>query len=113
MYPKILRRTSGVILSSRNIYRQFSSKGNFDINAFVDNFLRETKELPHATDPSKSSRALRHLVKSKKLMFTDMENCPEKFFLAHRLLSSIGLGGFGVRFTGKYRNADTRVIWPC
>ena len=27
-----------------------------------------------------------------------MSECPEKFFLAHRLLSTVGLGGFGIRF---------------
>jgi acyl-CoA oxidase len=31
-----------------------------------------------------------------------MKNSPEKFFLAHRLLSSVGLSGFGIRFTVQF-----------
>jgi acyl-CoA oxidase len=31
-----------------------------------------------------------------------MEESPEKFFLAHRLLSTVGLGGFGIRFTVQF-----------
>jgi hypothetical protein len=31
-----------------------------------------------------------------------MRDAPEKFFLAHRLLSTIGLGGFGIRFTVQF-----------
>ncbi len=54
------------------------------------------KDVPKATDPAQSSRELRKLVKSKVLKFTDMSECPEKFFLAHRLLSTVGLGGYGV-----------------
>ena len=36
------------------------------------------------------------------LKFTDMRDNPEKFFLAHRLLSTVGLGGFGIRFTVQF-----------
>ena len=43
-----------------------------------------------ATDPAQSSRELRKLVKSKALKFTDMQENPEKFFMAHRLLSTVG-----------------------
>jgi len=35
-------------------------------------------------------------------MFTDMSDNPAKFFLAHRLLATVGLGGFGIRFTVQY-----------
>jgi len=45
---------------------------------------------------------LRRLVKTNLLKYTDMQDAPEKFFLAHRLLSSVGLGGFGVRFTVQF-----------
>jgi acyl-CoA oxidase len=31
-----------------------------------------------------------------------MKDEPEKFFMAHRVLSSIGLGGFGIRFTVQF-----------
>mmetsp|Transcript_51514 Transcript_51514/g.103449 ORF Transcript_51514/g.103449 Transcript_51514/m.103449 type:complete len:110 (+) Transcript_51514:589-918(+) len=31
-----------------------------------------------------------------------MSENPEKFFLAHRLLSTMGLGGFGIRFTVQF-----------
>jgi acyl-CoA oxidase len=31
-----------------------------------------------------------------------MSENPEKFFLAHRLLSTVGLGGFGIRFTVQF-----------
>ena len=55
--------------------------------------------VPTATDPAQSSQELRKLVKSGVLKFTDMSECPEKFFLAHRLLSTVGLGGYGIRFT--------------
>jgi acyl-CoA oxidase len=48
------------------------------------------------------SKVLRRLVKSGVLQFTDMSEAPEKFFLAHRLLSTVGLGGFGIRFTVQY-----------
>ncbi len=36
------------------------------------------------------------------LKFTDMSHCPEKFFMAHRLLATVGLGGFGIRFTVQF-----------
>lgn len=41
-------------------------------------------------------------MQSGLLQFTDMSEQPEKFFLAHRLLSTIGLGGFGIRFTVQF-----------
>lgn len=74
----------------------------FDHEKFTKEFLAEVKDVPQATDPYKSSQALRKLVKSKTLLFTDMRDNPEKFFLAHRLLSSVGLGGFGIRFTVQF-----------
>ena len=62
----------------------------------------QVKGVHSATDPAQSSNALRELVKSKLLKFTDMSENPEKFFLAHRLLATIGLGGFGIRFTVQF-----------
>lgn len=74
----------------------------FDHETFTTAFLAEVGDVPSATDPAKSSAVLRRLVKSGVLQFTDMSEAPEKFFLAHRLLSTVGLGGFGIRFTVQY-----------
>ena len=74
-----------------------------DERGFTERFLDVVRnDLPLATDPAKSSQLLRRLVKSELLRFTDMRAAPEKFFLAHRLLSSVGLNGFGVRFTVQF-----------
>ena len=78
------------------------ASSHFDHAAFTDAFLKEVVDVPKATDPAKSSAILRRLVKSRVLQFTDMVRAPEKFFLAHRLLSTVGLGGFGIRFTVQY-----------
>jgi acyl-CoA oxidase len=75
---------------------------DFDVDSFTSDFLAEVHDVPFATDPAQSSAILRRLVKSSVLEFDDMENAPEKFFLAHRLLSTVGLGGFGVRFTVQF-----------
>ena len=74
-----------------------------DHATFTEKLLELVKdELPLATDPARSAQLLRRLVKSEVLRFTDMRDEPEKFFLAHRLLSSVGLNGFGVRFTVQF-----------
>jgi len=74
-----------------------------DMESFSKNFLATvTPDVYDASDPAKSAAILRRLIKSKLLMFTDMRDAPEKFFLAHRLLSTIGLGGFGIRFTVQF-----------
>jgi hypothetical protein len=59
----------------------------------------QVRDVDTATDPARSSALLRRLVRSGLLRYTDMRDAPEKFFIAHRLLSTIGLGGFGIRFT--------------
>ncbi|GMH76486.1 hypothetical protein TL16_g07103 [Triparma laevis f. inornata] len=82
--------------------REFSSASGFDHGQFTKDFLAEVQDVPMCTDPATSSQALRSLVKSKVLKFTDMSENPEKFFLAHRLLSTVGLGGFGIRFTVQF-----------
>eukprot|EP00501_MAST-03F_sp_TOSAG23-6_P000938 GSMAST32.ASY1.ANO1.974.1 assembled CDS len=74
----------------------------FDQEKFTEKFLAEVKDVPMATDPLQSSNVLRTLVKSRVLNFMDMVNAPEKFFLAHRLLATVGLGGFGIRFTVQF-----------
>ncbi|GMH86158.1 hypothetical protein TrST_g2029 [Triparma strigata] len=82
--------------------RLFASGAGFDHEKFTQDFLAEVQDVPVCTDPATSSQALRSLVKSKVLKFTDMSENPEKFFLAHRLLSTVGLGGFGIRFTVQF-----------
>lgn len=62
----------------------------------------QVRDINTATDPARSSAILRRLVKSGLLRYTDMRDAPEKFFLGHRLLSTVGLGGFGIRFTVQY-----------
>ena len=74
----------------------------FDHEAWTADFLEAVKDVPNATDPAQSSELLRNLVKTNLLKFTDMSEAPEKFFLAHRLLSTVGLSGFGIRFTVQF-----------
>lgn len=76
--------------------------GAFDAGKFTEEILAIVDKVPEATDPYKSSEILRELIKSKVLRYRDMEEAPEKFFLAHRLLATIGLGGFGIRFTVQF-----------
>ena len=52
--------------------------------------------------PSYRHTLSRPLIRTNLLSFTDMRDAPEKFFLAHRLLATVGLGGFGVRFTVQF-----------
>jgi alkylation response protein AidB-like acyl-CoA dehydrogenase len=73
-----------------------------EMEEFSRQFLGAVQDVYNCTDPATSSHLLRNLVKSKLLMYTDMRDRPEKFFLAHRLLSTIGLGGFGIRFTVQF-----------
>ena len=75
---------------------------SFDHHAFTEAFLEAARDVPSATDPVTSAAALRRLIKTRLLAYTDMREQPEKFFLAHRLLSSAGLGGFGIRFTVQF-----------
>lgn len=95
-----LLRKGGSISSFRLHTRSLSSK--FDVDTFTSDFLKEIGGVVKATDPAQSSEVLRKLVKSNTLSYFDMSDCPEKFFLAHRLLSSVGLGGFGIRFTVQF-----------
>ena len=72
------------------------------LQEFETQFLATVADVPSATDPAQSSAVLRRLVKSNLLSFTDMQDNPEKFFMAHRLLATIGLNGFGIRFTVQF-----------
>jgi len=75
----------------------------FDHSRFTDSFLSVVEaDLPQATDPARSAALLRKLVRSQALRYDDMQVAPDKFFLAHRLLSSAGTSGFGVRFTVQF-----------
>jgi acyl-CoA oxidase len=41
-------------------------------------------------------------IRSGMLRYTDMRDAPERFFAAHRLLASMILGGYGIRFTVQF-----------
>jgi len=73
-----------------------------EMEDFTSRFLAAVSNVYTCTDPAQSSKLLRSLIQSKQLLYTDMRDAPEKFFLAHRLLSTIGLGGFGIRFTVQF-----------
>lgn len=80
-----------------------SSDGSaIDLSVWADRFLAAISDVGSATDPAKSAAVLRRVVRTQLLRFTDMRDHPEKFFLAHRLLGTIGLGGFGIRFTVQF-----------
>ena len=104
---RVLLRHSRNNLPHSNVFRWSSSTAvrppvDFDLDQFTQEFLAEIHDVPEASDPAKSAAILRRLVRSSVLKFTDMEESPEKFFLAHRLLSTVGLGGFGIRFTVQF-----------
>jgi len=65
-------------------------------------FLAHTASYNRLCTPTESGNALRQLIQSKLLLFTDMRDAPERFFAAHRLLASRILGGFGIRFTVQF-----------
>ena len=104
---RVLLRHSRNNFPQSKVFRWSSSTAvrppvDFDIDHFTQEFLAEIHDVPEASDPAKSAAILRRLVRSSVLKFTDMEESPEKFFLAHRLLSTVGLGGFGIRFTVQF-----------
>ncbi|KAJ1460934.1 hypothetical protein M885DRAFT_508407 [Pelagophyceae sp. CCMP2097] len=72
------------------------------LDAFSGALFAELGGASAACTPDESAALLRRLVKSEALRFTDMRDDPKKFFLAHRLLSSLGLSGFGIRFTVQF-----------
>jgi hypothetical protein len=81
-----------LLLSStpRYAFSTATAPVSFDVDKFCDSFVSKVQGIATATDPAQSSRELRKLVRSKALMFTDMKDNPEKFFMAHRLLSTVG-----------------------
>ena len=100
LFARRLRFSDRLAVSS--LRASLCSAAAFDHASFTDEFLAQVADVKDATDPASSSLVLRKLVKSEVLKFTDMREAPEKFFLAHRLLSTVGLGGFGVRFTVQF-----------
>jgi hypothetical protein len=89
-----------------------SSTQSFDPVGFTNSWCAAVEDVPQATDPVKSAAVLRRLTQTKLLKYTDMRDEPEKFFLAHRLLSTVGLGGFGVRFTVSERSEREASMRP-
>ena len=57
---------------------------------------------PGATSYQHSAEALRRVIRSGLLRFTDLRDRPRRFFDAHRLLATRVLGGFGIRFTVQF-----------
>lgn len=72
------------------------------LHKFTEDFLGELEGASRASSPQESAALLKHLVRAGHLRFTDMGTHPEKFFLAHRLLTTVGLSGFGIRFTVQF-----------
>jgi len=100
--PAALARSAAARGTSATARRWLLSAAAFDHSAFTDAFLAEVTDVTEASDPARSSQVLRRLIRSDVLKFMDMQEAPEKFFLAHRLLSTVGLGGFGIRFTVQF-----------
>ena len=65
-------------------------------------FLESTADISPDATPQQSAERLRQLIRSKMLLLTDMADNPERFFLAHRLLSRMLVDGFGIRFTVQF-----------
>ena len=112
--PAVLRSQASLLSTARSVDHSdqewtasaasppFDPSDEATIQAWTERFLDAVRDVPAATDPARSAAVLRELVKSNLLSFTDMRDAPEKFFLAHRLLATVGLGGFGVRFTVQF-----------
>jgi len=75
---------------------------------FTSNFRNHTADIPvvgSGIHYTASADRLRKLVKEGPLKLTDLRNEPERFFLAHRLLSEYATQvgpGFGIRFTVQF-----------
>ena len=67
--------------------------------AFSTQFLALVAGYDRTNTPQQSAAEMRQLIKSRVLRFTDMRDRPDLFFLAHRLLATRMLGGYGIRFT--------------
>ena len=112
--PAVLRSQASLLSTARSVdhsdqewtasaaSQPFDPSDEATVQAWTERFLDAVRDVPAATDPARSAAVLRELVKSNLLSFTDMRDAPEKFFLAHRLLATVGLGGFGVRFTVQF-----------
>uniref|UniRef100_A0A7S3UYT2 Acyl-CoA dehydrogenase/oxidase C-terminal domain-containing protein n=1 Tax=Aplanochytrium stocchinoi TaxID=215587 RepID=A0A7S3UYT2_9STRA len=69
-----------------------------------EKFIQETQGISSDVSYEESAQILRDLVKSKMLKFTDIQNDPDRFFEAHRLLLAPATRGpgFGIRFTVQF-----------
>ena len=73
-------------------------------------FREESKKLKRDATPQESAQQLRFLIKTGLLKYSDIQNHPERFFEAHRMVLGGGLEvnenvrspGFGVRFTVQF-----------
>ena len=66
---------------------------------FSTQFLALVADYDRRNTPQQSALEMRKLIKTGVLKFTDMRDRPDLFFLAHRLLATRMLGGYGIRFT--------------
>ena len=69
------------------------------MEAFKSQFLAMVADYNRSNTPEQSAAEMRRLIKSGVLRFVDMRDRPGLFFLAHRLLATRMLGGYGIRFT--------------
>lgn len=72
------------------------------VSEFEEQFLSHINHYKVHCTPQESAAQLRNLIRSQVLQFLDMKLNPHRFFLAHRLLATRMLGGFGIRFTVQY-----------
>lgn len=70
--------------------------------AWQDAFLEQTEDIDPSWTPEESAARLQQLMQDGSLLLTDMQDRPERFFLAHRLLARRLVDGFGIRFTVQY-----------
>ena len=112
-----LRRLAPPLVLRRGVPRVLSTAAEFKsagvpsgepphpdpvLGKFTEDFLGELQGASKASSPEASASLLKDLVRAGHLKFGDMVDHPEKFFLAHRLLTTVGLSGFGIRFTVQF-----------
>ena len=112
-----LRRLAPPLVLRRGVPRVLSTAAEFKsagvpsgepphpdpvLGKFTEDFLGELQGASKASSPEASALLLKDLVRAGHLKFGDMVDHPEKFFLAHRLLTTVGLSGFWIRFTVQF-----------
>ena len=65
-------------------------------------FEAASEAVDPSMSPQESALVLQGLIKQNLLTYTDIRDNPQRFFLAHRLLSKRLVGGFGIRFTVQF-----------